>query len=122
MRRISAVAALSLFSIAAWPATADDMLRDRFGAHRSHAHRTVFETQFVSRFQQHPGFHTFRPFVPYLTDGYAAPAATDLVSPPPVALAPPPPRRSAADERLTVEMTPSGVQIVRGPGTRHTGW
>ena len=29
------------------------------------------------------------------------------------------PRRSAAEERPTVEMTPSGVQIVRGPGSRH---
>jgi hypothetical protein len=29
------------------------------------------------------------------------------------------PRRPVAEERPTVEMTPSGVQIVRGPGSRH---
>jgi hypothetical protein len=34
--------------------------------------------------------------------------------------APPQPLRSQVDERPTVEITASGVQIVRGPGTRHT--
>lgn len=32
---------------------------------------------------------------------------------------PAPPSRAASDDRPTVETTPSGVQIVRGPGSRH---
>jgi hypothetical protein len=42
-----------------------------------------------------------------------------LLSGPPAA--PELPRRSAVEERASVETTPDGVVVVRGPGSRHLG-
>ena len=49
------------------------------------------------------------------SDTYPAPA-TPYAPPAMVVRAP---RRPAAEEKMTVETTTSGVQIVRGPGSRH---
>ena len=67
----------------------------------------------------------FDAFAPFLSDGFWAPGDVASAPPPPAVIAvnpPPPPRRSEVEERPTVEITASGVQIVRGPGSRHTGW
>jgi hypothetical protein len=62
-----------------------------------------------------------------LLDGFGG--AWDSIAPPPAIVeptiimpsaAPSPPSHAAFDERPTVETTASGVEIVRGPGTRHT--
>lgn len=70
---------------------------------RHHLHRTPF-------------------FAPGFFEGSDAPFAADP-TPGIVVLnaAPPPaPVHAAGDERASVERTPQGVTVVRGPGSRHT--
>ena len=50
-------------------------------------------------------------------DTYGAPAIPS--APQVVVLQQPPPPRPAAEAKMTVETTASGVEIVRGPGSRH---
>jgi len=54
--------------------------------------------------------------------GWGEPAAAGLAEPAPspgLGMLPPPPPMRTADERPSVESTPQGVTIVRGPGSHH---
>jgi hypothetical protein len=73
-------------------------------------------------------FAPFAPFFPLGTaDGLVDTAAAGAPStlPPVVIMMSPPqaaapkPRRPAAEERASVEQTPEGVTVIRGPGSRH---
>lgn len=88
----------------------------------SHGHVSAFRHQRL----EHRHFRQIAPFAPglwYWGDwddelfgyGFGLPGPVALAAPPPVLV----PRDSELDERPTVEHTPQGVTIVRGPGSHH---
>ena len=86
---------------------------------RHRAPRIHRNSAFVGRRHTALGVLPFGVYDALPPGGYDVPPAGGAPSST-VVVAPPPPPRSEADERPTVEITASGVQIVRGPGTHHT--
>ena len=58
----------------------------------------------------------------YVAGGVASGMPPVMMLSEPPGTAPPPPQLPAIEQRPTVETTPEGVAIVRGPGSHHIGY